>query len=240
MGVTIIFGATGGIGSALAHSLAATGRRLHLVARDPEKLATLAVELGASWASCDVSAPSQIGPALAQVAEPVDGLAYAVGTINLKPLARLATDEMLAAYRVNALGAALAIQAALPRLKESGQASVLLFSSVAVAQGFPNHAAISMAKGAVEGLTRALAAELAPAIRVNCLAPSLTQTPLAAPLLANEQIARSIAAQHPLQRLGEPQDIAALGAFLLSPAAGWITGQVIGIDGGRGALRGKS
>ncbi len=240
MGVTIIFGATGGIGSALARSLATAGRRLHLVARDPEKLAALAVDLGASWASCDVSAPDQIGPALAQVAEPVDGLAYAVGTINLKPLARLAPDEMLAAYRVNALGAALAVQAALPRLKESGQASVLLFSSVAVAQGFPNHAAISMAKGAVEGLTRALAAELAPAIRVNCLAPSLTQTPLAAPLLANEQIARSIAAQHPLQRLGEPKDIAALGAFLMSPEAEWITGQIIGIDGGRGVLRGKS
>lgn len=239
MGVTIIFGATGGIGRALAQRLSSAGRRLHLVARDPQKLGALAVTLGASWASCDVAAGEPLDAALAAIDEPVDGLAYAVGTIQLKSLARLTADEMLAAYRVNAVGAALAVQAALPRLREASHASVLLFSSVAVAQGFANHAAISMAKGAVEGLTRALAAELAPAIRVNCLAPSLTRTPLAAPLLANEQVARSIAAQHPLQRLGEAEDVAALGAFLLSPEAGWITGQIVGVDGGRAISSGK-
>jgi len=116
---------------------------------------------------------------------------------------------------------------------------VLLFSSVAVGQGFAAHASVSMAKGAVEGLTRALAAELAPKVRVNAIAPSLTDTPLAAGLTANPQIAASIAQMHPLPRLGSAADMAALAAFLISDRAGWITGQVIGVDGGRSSLRTK-
>ena len=121
-----------------------------------------------------------------------------------------------------------------------GRGSVVLFSTVAVQQGFPNHSIIAAAKGAVEGLTRALAAELAPHVRVNAVAPSLTRTPLAAALTQNEPMAKAIAAMHALPRLGEPEDMAACAAFLLSPDSGWVTGQIIGVDGGRSTLRTKS
>jgi NAD(P)-dependent dehydrogenase (short-subunit alcohol dehydrogenase family) len=215
---------------------------LHLVARKAEALAALANELGASSTSVDLDEAG----AFARVAEEaaqggaLAGLLFAVGTINLKPLARLTRADFERDYLVNALWAAEAVQAALPALaKYEGGASVVLFSSVAAAQGFPNHASIGMAKGAVESLTRSLAAELAPKVRVNCIAPSLTRTPLAAKLTANAQMADAIAAMHPLPRLGEPEDIAALAAFLLTRAAGWITGQVMPVDGGRSTLRNK-
>lgn len=239
-GTTIILGGTGGIGAALARRLAGAGKRLHLIARDEARLAALSAELDASHASADLRDPAALAAAIAGVAVPIDGLAYAVGSISLKPLARLTPEEMLADYQLNALGAALAVQAALPGLKAAADgAAILLFSSVAVAQGFPNHASIAMAKGAVEGLTRSLAAELAPRIRVNCLAPSLVETPLSRAFTGNAQMAQAIAALHPLQRLGNPADLAAMGALLLSPESGWITGQVIGIDGGRSTLIGK-
>lgn len=239
-GTTIILGGTGGIGAALARRLAAGGRKLHLIARDAARLETLASELGASHAICDVMDPATIATAIATVEGPVGGLAYAVGSINLKPLPRLTAAEMMADYQLNALGAALAVQAALPGLKAAGNgAAILFYSSVAVAQGFPNHVSIAMAKGAIEALTRSLAAELAPRIRVNCVAPSLVRTPLARALTGNEQMAQAIAALHPLQRIGAAEDLAAMGMLLLSPESGWITGQVIGIDGGRSALIGK-
>ncbi len=132
------------------------------------------------------------------------------------------------------------MKAALPALKASdGASSIVLFSTVAVAQGFAAHASVSMAKGAVEGLTLALAAELAPKIRVNCIAPSLTRTPLARSLTGSDTMAAAIAQMHAMQRLGEADDSAALAEFLLSPDAGWITGQIIGVDGGRSSLRTK-
>jgi NAD(P)-dependent dehydrogenase (short-subunit alcohol dehydrogenase family) len=116
---------------------------------------------------------------------------------------------------------------------------VVLFSTVAVRQGFANHTVIASAKGAVEGLALSLAAELAPHVRINAIAPSLTRTPLAHGLLTNDQMVQSIAQLHALGRLGEPDDIAAMAAFLLTPDSGWITGQVIGVDGGRSTLRTK-
>ena len=236
----LIYGGSGGIGSALARQLRAAGHDLHLVARDPDKLAALAAELGVSYSAGDVADPAFFTQVSAEAGDSLSGLVYAIGTIQLKPLHRLQVEDFLRDYRLNALGAALAVQAALPALKKApAGASVVLFSSIAARQGFGFHASIAMAKAALEGLTVSLAAELAPRIRVNAIAPSLTETPLAAGLLSNPQSAAAIAALHPLQRLGQPEDVAALAAFLLSPAAGWISGQVLGVDGGRSTLRPK-
>ncbi len=240
----LVFGGTGGIGSAVARALHADGAAVHLVARDEARLRALAAEIGASFTVADVERPEDVVRAVKDATEQgvgeLAGLCYAVGTINLKPIGRLTDADFERDFRVNALGAAKAVQAALPALKAwRGTASILLFSTVAVAQGFTAHASVAMAKGAVEGLTTALAAELAPKIRVNCIAPSLTRTPLAASLTGNPAMAEAIGQLHPLQRLGEPDDIAPLAALLLSDQGGWITGQIIGVDGGRSSLRTK-
>lgn len=237
----LIIGGTGGIGSAIARRLRSSGHAVHLVGRDAGKLAALADEIGAGASLADVTDAASLASAIAAAGSSLSGLAYCVGSITLKPLGRLTEADFLMDYRLNALGAALAVQAAAPALRASDTppASVVLFSSVAVAQGFASHASISMAKGAVEGLTRALGAELAPKVRVNCIAPSLTRTPLARDLTASSEMAEAIARLHAIQRLGEADDAAALAAFLLSPDAGWITGQIIGVDGGRSSLRTK-
>lgn len=240
MASIIIFGGSGGIGSAIARRVAARGDRPHLVGRDAAKLAVLAGELDAPFSSCDVIDGEAIAKAVADAAaEGLAGLVYAVGTINLKSLGSLGEADFERDWRVNALGAALAMKAAAPRLKAVQGSSAVLFSTVAARQGFAAHASVSMAKGAVEGLTLALAAELAPQVRVNCIAPSLTRTPLAAGLTRNEALAKGMADAHALRRLGEAEDAAALAAFLLGPESGWITGQVIGVDGGRSTLRTK-
>jgi NAD(P)-dependent dehydrogenase (short-subunit alcohol dehydrogenase family) len=227
-----------GIGGALARRLAASGAQLHLISRRELPLAN---ELGASFAIADVLDKASLDAAILAAGSSVDGLAYCAGTINLKPVSRLTDDDVQRDFEVNAMGAFRAVRAALPMLKASSQktSSILLFSTVAVKQGFAAHSSVAMAKGAVEGLTRSLAAELAPKIRVNAIAPSLTKTPLTQALIQNEANAQAIASLHPLQRLGEADDIASLGAFLLGADAGWITGQVIGVDGGRSTLRTK-
>lgn len=236
----VIVGGTGGIGSALARRLAGQGAALHLIGRDAEKLEALAVELGASFAVADVMVRAELDAAVKAAGPAISGLAYCVGSITLKPVSRITDDDVLRDFRLNALGAFCAVQAALPALKANeGVSNILLFSTVAVAQGFTAHASIGMAKGAVEGLMLSLAAELAPKVRVNCIAPSLTRTPLAQALTLSEQMASAIASLHALQRLGEADDVAALAAFLMSSDASWITGQVIGVDGGRSSLRTK-
>lgn len=237
----LIFGGTGGIGSALARRLRADGRLVHLVGRNRGTLEALAADLDASFSVADVNDPDAIDAACAEAGETVSGLAYCVGSIAIRPLQRLTAADVLADFRLNALGAALAVKAALPALLavRDVPASVVLFSSVAVAQGFSGHASIAMAKGAVEGLTLSLAAELAPKVRVNCVAPSLTRTPLAEAFTASESMASSIAKLHAIPRLGQPEDVAAIAAFLMGPAAGWMTGQIIGVDGGRSTLRPK-
>ncbi|GLK78806.1 SDR family NAD(P)-dependent oxidoreductase [Methylopila turkensis] len=238
---TLIYGGSGGIGSALARAVVARGGAVHLVGRSEERLRAAADETGGGYTVGDVADPDLFARATEAAAADghLVGLAYAVGTINLKPLSKLTDGDFETDFVLNALGAARAARAALPVLKQADGASVVLFSTVAVAQGFANHASVAMAKGAVEGLVRALAAELAPKVRVNAVAPSLTKTPLAAPLAGSEQVASAIAAMHAIPRLGEPEDAAALAAFLLSDAAGWITGQVMGVDGGRSTLRTK-
>jgi len=236
----LIYGGSGGIGSAIGRMLHAHGYDLHLVGRDEERLSAIAKELGATSTLGDVNDSSLFARAAQDAGAELDGLVYAVGTINLRSLGRLTEADFLTDFRVNAMGAALAIQAALPALKKSeGRAAVVLFSSVAALQGFTFHASIGMAKGAVDGLTLSLAAELAPKIRVNSIAPSLTRTRLGESLISNEQTTKAIAEMHALQRLGTPEDVAALAAFLLSPEADWITGQTISVDGGRSTLRSK-
>jgi NAD(P)-dependent dehydrogenase (short-subunit alcohol dehydrogenase family) len=173
-----------------------------------------------------------------QGAEGAAGIAYCIGSIVLKPLKRTTEKDFLDAFRLNALGAAMAVQAAEPALRK-GKGSVVLFSTIAAGSGFTNHAVTAAAKGATEALTRSLAADLAPDVRVNCIAPSLLRTPLAKTLTDNEVMAKSIAQLHPLPRLGEAEDAAKLAAFLLGPDSGWITGQLFPMDGGRSTLRVK-
>lgn len=243
MGRVIIYGGTGGIGLATARALRGRGYALHLVARDADRLSRAADELGETTFSVADIAQADVFPAVTEAAGPdLAGLVYAIGTINLRPLGRLTRADAESDFRINALGAFSAVQSAAAALKAgAGEVGtgVVLFSTVAVAQGFAAHASVAMAKGAVEGLALSLAAELAPQVRVNVVAPSLTQTPLAAAITGNETLAQGIAAMHALQRLGRPEDIGALAAFLISDEAAWITGQVIGVDGGRSALRTK-
>lgn len=171
------------------------------------------------------------------IPDTLDGLVYCPGTINLKPFHRLTEKDFLADLQVNLLGAIRVLQQALPSLKKSPSASVILFSSVAVKCGMPFHASIAAAKGAVEGLTRSLAAEWAPKIRVNAIAPSLTDTRLAAGLLGDEKRREAAAERHPLKTIGQPEHVAELVSYLLSDAARFTTGQILRPDGGLSSVR---
>jgi len=174
----------------------------------------------------------------AQLPEQLHGLVYSVGSINLKPFQRLSREDFLNDYQINVLGAIDIIHLSLKALKASGDASIVLYSSVAAKAGMPFHASIASAKAAIEGLTLSLAAEFSSfKIRVNAIAPSLTDTPLAKNLLSTEEKKEASAKRHPLNRIGAPDDIALATQFLLSDHSGWVTGQVIGIDGGLSTLK---
>ena len=237
MGKILIYGGSGGIGSAVARKMVDRGDEVHLVGRNEESLAALAGELGCTYTVGDVRDTAVFAEATAAAGDALGGLVYSIGTINLGSVQRLSREDYIDDFTVNSMGAALAIQAAVKPMKKAGKGSVVLFSSVATLQGFSMHASIGMAKGAINGLTLSLAAELAPHIRVNAVAPSLTETTLAEPMLKNEQIKEKISSMHALKRLGTAEDIADCVLYLMSENAGWVTGQIFSVDGGRSTLR---
>jgi NAD(P)-dependent dehydrogenase (short-subunit alcohol dehydrogenase family) len=170
--------------------------------------------------------------------EEMSGVVYCPGSINLKPFERIKPVDFELDFKLQVSGAIKIIQLVLPRLKKSANASIVLFSTVAVQLGLPFHSQVSTSKGAIEGLTKALSAEYAPTIRVNCIAPSLTDTPLAASLLNTEPKREANAIRHPLKRIGNPEDIANMALFLLSEKSSWITGQILHVDGGMSSIKG--
>lgn len=225
----LLVGCNSGIGLELAKSLLTAGDHVVAFSRSNDQLAALGIETHPFDATSADPFP--------ELPDSLDGVIYCPGTLNLKPFHRLTTDDFLRDLQVNLLGAVRVLQAAHPSLKKSTAPSVVLFSTVAVDTGMPFHASIAAAKGAVEGLTRSLAAEWAPRIRVNAIAPSLTDTKLASNLLADEKRRKAAADRHPLKAVGHPADVASLATFLLSPDSKFLTGQVLRPDGGLSSLR---
>jgi NAD(P)-dependent dehydrogenase (short-subunit alcohol dehydrogenase family) len=228
----VVVGGTAGIGLEITRRLAAKERPVVVISRSAASVAELT---GVTHVEVDVTR-DEID--MGSLPERIQGLAYCPGSIRLRPFHRLNEVDFLADLQINLLGAVKAIQACLPGLKKADSpSSIVLFSTVAVATGMPFHASIASAKGALEGLTRSLAAEFAPKIRVNAIAPSLTDTNLAKTLLSDDGKRSAAADRHPLKRFGNPGDIAAAATFLLEDSSSWVTGQVIAVDGGMGALR---
>ena len=230
----LIFGATGSVGSSLAEQLKNSGNDIHLVARSENEVKTIAEKLGCSHTVADVLKDGFIEKVKSDVNE-IKGIAYCVGSIDLKPLRMVTEADMNKCMKLNLYSAIEAIKGYQESLKKN-KGSVVLFSTVAAQRGFTNHTIIASAKAAVEGLTVTLAAEFAPHIRVNCIAPSLSKSKIAEPMLKNPAIAEGIAKAHPLKRLGEGKDSAALAKFLITEESSWITGQIIAVDGGRSKL----
>lgn len=226
----LIVGASSGIGKAIAEDLAKAGHQVYAtynknVCSDQENL---------HYHALDVMSDQY---ELSFLPDKIDGLVYCPGSIVLKPFHRIKAEDFVNDYQLQTIGAIKTIQAVLPRLKESGNGSVVLFSTLAVQTGLNFHSMVASSKGAIEGLSRALAAEFAPSIRVNCIAPSLTDTPLAASLLNTEEKKLANAQRHPLKRVGSAEDISNLACFLLSEKSSWMTGQILHLDGGMSVLK---
>jgi len=230
----LIFGATGSVGSSLAEQLKNSGNDVHLVARNESEVKAFAEKLDCSYTVADVLEDGFIEKVKSDINE-IKGIAYCVGSIYLKPLRMVTEADMNKCMKLNLYSAIEAIKGFQEILKKN-KGSVVLFSTVAAQRGFTNHTIIASAKAAVEGLTVTLAAEFAPNIRVNCVAPSLSKSKIAEPMLKNPAIAEGIAKAHPLKRLGEGKDSAALAKFLITEDSSWVTGQVIAVDGGRSKL----
>ncbi len=227
----LIVGASSGIGRQLALQLSDSGNQVYgtfFKNKIVENKNTI------QYHHCDVMGESL---SFDYLPGELNGIVYCPGSINLRPFARIKTDDFISDFQLQVLGAIKVIQGLLPNLKAANNASIVLFSTVAVQAGFNFHSMVSASKGAIEGLTKALAAELAPKIRVNCIAPSLTDTPLAATLLNSDDKRDANAKRHPLKKIGSTKDIADSAEFLLSEKAGWITGQIIHVDGGISTLK---
>jgi NAD(P)-dependent dehydrogenase (short-subunit alcohol dehydrogenase family) len=220
----VLVGGNSGIGKAVASQLQENGATIFSYSRT-----------GEGTASIDFATDFEELPGLPEI---IDGVVYCPGTINLKPFHRISIADFKQEMEVNFYGAIRLLQACLKGLKKSSSPSVVLYSTVAVQTGMGFHAGIASAKGAVEGLTRSLAAEWAPSkIRVNAIAPSLTETPLASALLSTPEKKEASDKRHPLGRVGTPEDIAEATVFLLSTKSAWMTGQIIHVDGGMAHLK---
>ncbi|MBD1391593.1 SDR family NAD(P)-dependent oxidoreductase [Mucilaginibacter glaciei] len=228
----LVVGGSSGIGLSLVKLLHQQNANIYVVSRSasdewPENVHFLKADVTGSLDAVEMFLPQQL-----------HGLVYSVGSINLKPFTRLTAEDFMNDFQLNVLGAARVIQQAIKPVKNAAGASIVLISTVAVRTGMPYHASVAAAKGAVEGMALSLAAELAAQqIRVNVVAPSLTDTPLAQNLLSTPEKREASAKRHPLGTIGKPADISQLIAFLLSAESGWMTGQVIGVDGGLGKLK---
>jgi NAD(P)-dependent dehydrogenase (short-subunit alcohol dehydrogenase family) len=225
----LVVGGSSGIGRALVDELLKGGHSVSVWAREARDLPA-----GVSFTAVDVTAEADLPKD--SLPDTLDGLAYCPGSIDLRSFRSLKPEAFREAFELNVVGAVRCIQTAERALKKSDTGSVVTFSTVAVQRGMPFHAAVAAAKGGLEGLTRSLAAEYAPKIRVNAIAPSLTDTPLAGRLLATEDKRQASAERHPLKRVASPEEIAKMAAFLLGPDAAYMTGQVIGMDGGLSAI----
>mgnify|MGYP001177666513 CR=1 FL=1 len=230
----LIFGATGSIGSSLAEQLVNSGNSVHLVGRNENETKNISEKLGCAFTIADVLQDGFVNKVKNDISD-VKGIAYCVGSIDLKPLRMVNEQDFNKCMKLNLYSAVEVIKGYQDILKKN-KGSVVLFSTVAAQRGFTNHAIIASTKAAVEGLTVSLAAEFAPNIRVNCIAPSISKSKIANFILKNEKMADSIAKMHPLKRVGEGSDSASVANFLLSDNSSWITGQILGVDGGRSSL----
>ena len=230
----LIVGATGSIGSNLATQMHESGKEIHLVGRDEIQTKSLSEKLNSAYSIADVLEDGFVDKIKANI-EDVKGIVYCVGSIDLKPLKMASESDFNKCMKLNLYSAIDLIKGYQDSLKKNN-GSIVLFSTVAAQRGFTNHSIIASTKAAVEGLTVSLAAEFAPNIRVNCVALSLTNSKIAQPLLKNTALAQGIAKAHPLKRIGEGKDGAALAKFLVTDESSWVTGQVIAVDGGRSKL----
>lgn len=226
----LVVGGSSGIGLEVVKSLTEKGHEVIAVSRSLGELEKL---VNVKHIVFDVCSDSEF----VFHEDSIDGMVYCPGSINLKPFHRVKPEEFVRDFDINVLGAIRVLQCVLPALQESDQASVVFFSTVAVQQGMGFHSSVAASKGAIEGLTRSLAAEFAPKIRVNCIAPSVTDTPLAERLLSSPERREAAAKRHPLLRIGSPRDMANSVLFLLAEESAWITGQVLAVDGGLSSLK---
>lgn len=227
----LIVGASSGIGKALAQQLADSGHQVYATFNT--------TETDSEHASIHYHRLNVLDEHLSFdfLPDALAGVVYCPGSINLRPFERIKPADFLNDYHLQVLGLIRTIQGVVSRLKSAENASVVLFSTVAVQTGLPFHTQVAASKGAIEGLTKALAAEYAPKIRVNCIAPSLTDTPLAASLVNSDQKREANAQRHPLKRIGKVEDMAHMAEFLLSDKASWMTGQIVHVDGGYSTLK---